>query len=74
MGDEVMKTYTTVQGDMWDAIAQKVYPTMGGEHLMTMLIDANPAHRETTIFSGGILLTVPEVAAPMARSLPPWKR
>lgn len=70
----MMRSYTTVQGDMWDAIAQKVYPSMGGEHLMTVLIDANPAHRETTIFSGGIRLVVPEVATPLPRSLPPWKR
>ena len=74
MGGKVMKTYTTVQGDMWDAVARKVYPTTGGERLMTMLIDANPAHRETVIFSGGVVLSVPEVVAPKAGSLPPWKR
>jgi phage tail protein X len=69
-----MKTYRTNLGDMWDSIARRVYPSYGGEHLMTMLIDANPAHRETTIFSGGVMLNIPEVAAPTVRSLPPWKR
>lgn len=67
-------TYITRQGDMWDLIAARVYPEEGGEKLMTLLIDANPEHREVTIFPGGVTLTVPEAEVQAAPLLPPWKR
>ena len=66
-----MREYVTVQGDTWDLIALRVY---GSEAHMTTLIDANPGHRETVIFPAGIRLVVPEVAASIPASLPPWKR
>lgn len=69
-----MKTYTTKQGDMWDAIARRVYPNIGAEYLMSVLIDANPRHGDTVIFSGGVVLDVPEICAPTTSNLPPWKR
>jgi phage tail protein X len=69
-----MKSYTTKQGDMWDTVAKRVYPDMGGELLMTLLIDANPDHRDVVIFPGGVILAVPEVEIPAVRDLPPWKR
>jgi phage tail protein X len=65
------KTYITKQGDMWDAIAFSVY---GNEYLMHVLMDANPEHITTVIFSAGITLIVPEVATPQPQNLPPWKR
>ena len=65
------KTYTTIQGDMWDAIAKKA---MGSEYYMTDLIDANPAHRETVIFPSGITLVIPEAPVSIDQNLPPWKR
>ncbi len=69
-----MKKYTTRQGDMWDLIAARVYPEAGGERQMTALIDANPKHREITVFPGGVVLDIPEVGVIIAPLLPPWKR
>jgi phage tail protein X len=64
-------TYTTKQGDMWDAIAYKVY---GSEYLMHTLMDANPDHITTVIFSAGIVLLVPDLVSTTPQNLPPWKR
>lgn len=66
-----MKEYVTVQGDTWDLIAFKVY---GSEKHMTKLIEANPEHRETVIFSANVKLNVPEIETPVPDELPPWKR
>jgi len=63
--------YTTKQGDMWDAIAYKVY---GNEYKMHYLMDANKAHVETVIFPAGLKLTVPTLSASETTNLPPWKR
>lgn len=65
------KSYTTIQGDTWDLIA---YKTLGNEYLMSELIDANSAYRETAIFSAGITLTIPDIPESKQTSLPPWKR
>jgi len=65
------KTYTTIQGDMWDGIAKR---TLGSEYYMSELIDANPEHRETVIFPAGVHLVIPEVPTPVPELLPPWKR
>lgn len=65
------KTYTTVQGDTWDAIAKK---TLGDEYRMVELIEANAKRCETVIFSGGIAITIPEVDTKDTLDLPPWKR
>ncbi|MEF3312610.1 tail protein X [Paenibacillus sp. GYB004] len=64
-------TYTTVQGDTWDVIAYKVY---GHEDHMTILLQANPGHADTVIFSGGVQLIVPPATAESSENLPPWKR
>jgi phage tail protein X len=66
--------YRTVQGDTWDVIALKMYSNLGGEKLMHVLIEANPAHRETVIFEANITLEIPTVDIPVVSSLPPWKR
>ncbi len=65
------KTYITIQGDMWDGIAFRV---LGSEYYMSELIDANPEHRETVIFSANVVLTIPEIVIPVSQNLPPWKR
>ncbi len=66
------RIYTTVQGDAWDIISLKMY---GTEKSMSTLIEANPAHRETVIFSAGVQLIVPELtASAIPSSVPPWKR
>lgn len=65
------KTYTTQQGDAWDLIALR---EMGSEKYMGNLIDANPEHRETVIFSAGVKLLIPDIDTPIPLTLPPWKR
>ncbi|GEB35311.1 tail protein X [Brevibacillus parabrevis] len=67
-----MKLYHTIQGDIWDLIAFKA---LGSEEHMAALIEANPAHRETVIFSAGVQLTIPDVVTvDTPDTLPPWKR
>lgn len=66
-----MNKYTTIQGDMWDGIAKKVY---GTETAMNVLLDANPEHIGTVVFSAGIVLDVPNYTAPTPDLLPPWRR
>lgn len=66
-----METYTTIQGDMWDGIAKKVYGTESG---MNALLKANMQYRSTVIFSAGIILSVPEYTALVTDKLPPWRR
>ena len=53
-----MSKYTTLAGDTWDIIAKRVY---GDAHAFGALMDANPEHIETLIFSGGVELEVPEI-------------
>jgi len=67
-----MKTYTTVQGDMWDAIA---YAQLGSAGHTDQLINANLPYRNYYTFPAGIVLTLPELETETAaNSLPPWKR
>ena len=66
-----MKTYRTVQGDMWDSIAYRV---MGGCKYTDLLITANQEHVKTFIFDAGAILTIPDIPSEYANPLPPWKR
>ena len=66
-------TYTTKQGDMWDAISKKIY---GHEKYAEQLMQANTAYISTVVFAAGIVLTVPDVNTAVnanASSLPPWR-
>lgn len=65
------KTYTTVQGDMWDGIAHKCYGDEGG---VNALIEANQQYNSVVVFPAGITLQVPEYVAPTTNKLPPWRR
>ncbi len=65
------KTYTTVQGDMWDMIAKKVYDDEAG---MNALLEANGDYAEMAVFPAGAKLTVPDWEAPKTTTLPPWRR
>lgn len=60
--------YRTVQGDMWDGIAFKIY---GDARFLTLLLNANPAHAAVSVFSGNIVLNVPELPTDISSSLPP---
>lgn len=53
-----MGKYTTIAGDTWDIIADKVY---NDDHAFGRLMDANPKFIDVLIFSGGDILNVPEV-------------
>lgn len=65
-------TYTTIQGDMWDAIAYRLW---SNETLFHKLMEANPQHRHVVIFPANVSLTVPEVATEQTTKAmdPPWK-
>ncbi len=64
-------TYTTVQGDMWDLIAFKLYGTELG---MDELLKANQQYRDYVVFPAGIVLQVPEFEVVEKSILPPWRR
>lgn len=65
------KTYTTVQGDMWDSIAYKLY---GTEQALNVLLDANQRYSAYVVFPAGITLIVPDYSVPVTSDLPPWRR
>ena len=65
-----MRKYTTIQGDMWDGIARKVY---GHERHMNVLLSANPEYRDIWVFPSDIVLKCPEVSAVKPSRLPPWR-
>lgn len=65
------KTYTTIQGDMWDKIAHE---QMGSTLYTDKLIKANIEHAETFVFHAGVVLTIPAVGDEPDMQLPPWQR
>ena len=69
-----MSTYTTKQGDKWDAIALTLYGTTS---IIDKLMMANTQYIGTYIFPAGIKLEIPEIDLNSATSyanLPPWKQ
>lgn len=66
-----MKTYTTVQGDMWDSIA---YKTLGSCSYTDKLMLVNQTHIRIFIFPAGIVLNLPEITVERVNPLPPWKK
>lgn len=69
-----MKTYVTVQGDMWDSIA---HSQLGNVAFTDKLMNANTAYRNYYIFPAGITLKLPDIALNESSSvanLPPWKQ
>lgn len=67
----MIKTYTTISGDMWDKIA---FEQMGSVLYTDKLMNANAAHAATFVFPAGVVLTIPEVEDETDMELPPWKR
>nr|DAS82209.1 MAG TPA: tail protein [Caudoviricetes sp.] len=65
------KTYTTIQCDMWDMIAKRIY---GDEAALNVLLGANQRYADMVIFPAGVELVVPEYTAPVTSMLPPWRR
>ena len=66
-----MKTYTTIQGDMWDSIANT---QLGDTSHTDKLMNANLQYREYYTFPAGIVLVLPEIPENTSNSLPPWKQ
>ena len=66
-----MKTYTTIQGDMWDKIA---YTQLGDTAHTDKLMNANLQYREYYTFPAGIVLVLPEIPKSTSDMLPPWKQ
>ncbi len=66
-----MKTYTTIQGDMWDKIA---YTQLGDTAHTDKLMNANLRYREYYTFPAGIVLVLPEIPKSTSDTLPPWKQ
>lgn len=65
------KTYTTIQGDMWDSIA---YTQMGDVAYTDALMNLNQQYREYYTFPAGITLVLPESTQKVSGALPPWKQ
>ena len=66
-----MKTYTTVQGDMWDMIA---YKQLGDTAYTDKLMRLNSKYIGYYIFPAGITLNLPDIQTSVASSSPPWKK
>lgn len=66
-----MKTYRTVQGDMWDSIA---FTQLGSGAYTDRLMNLNRQYLKYHIFPAGIVLTLPEPEKKVMTTLPPWKR
>lgn len=64
------KTLITIQGDTWDRLAKRAY---GDELLCDVLMQANPAHLNTAIFSAGVQIVVPETEQTVRSAPPPWR-
>lgn len=66
-----MKQYRTIQGDMWDGIAFKVY---GSEAYLNVLLEANQAYAHYVILPANLILKCPDANISAAINLPPWRR
>ena len=64
-------TYTTIQGDMWDLIAKRLY---NNEASLNVQLEANQQYADIVVFPAGIVLEVPEYTATVTSMLPPWRR
>lgn len=63
-------TYTTTQGDCWDAIAYAVY----GDTVYTgELMQANQDYLDVFVFGAGVVLQVPALAESTTETLPTWR-
>ena len=65
-----MKTYTTIQGDMWDSISYKVY---GSEKYIGLLMQSNLELLDIFIFDAGTEITVPEMENEIKSDSPSWR-
>ena len=68
-----MKTYTTVQGDMWDSIA---HHQLGSCSYTDALMNVNQDKLKYFTFPAGIELNLPDIETDelIDESTPPWKK
>lgn len=66
----MVKTYVTVQGDMWDAISYRLY---GSEKYMGLLMQANMEYLDVFVFGAGTVLAVPAREDEKTADMPPWR-
>ncbi len=66
-----MKTYTTVQGDLWDRIA---YKQLGDTAYTDKLMTLNSKYIGYFVFPEGIVLNLPDIQNTVSSSAPPWKK
>ena len=67
-----MRTYTTIQGDMWDSIA---FSQMESDAHIGDLMLANRKYLGYYIFPAGIELIIPDITEDnVPDTLPPWKQ
>ncbi len=64
------KTYTTIQGDMWDSISYKIY---GDEKYMGLLMQNNLELIDIFIFGAGTVIFVPELESEVETDIPSWR-
>ncbi|WP_050698003.1 tail protein X [Anaeromassilibacillus senegalensis] len=64
------RTYTTVQGDMWDSIANA---QLGDVSYTDKLMNLNQQYRNFFTFPAGIELILPDPVETVGNALPPWK-
>jgi hypothetical protein len=66
----ISKTYITLQGDAWDAIACRLW---GEERFFMDLVRANPEYPDILLFPAGVELRVPPTPERVIQTeLPPW--
>lgn len=67
------KTYTTVDGDMWDSIA---YNSIGSVMYTDQIMSLNMEYIDHYIFPAGVEIVLPELedARVMSGTMPPWKK
>ena len=69
MSQTTVGSYTTVQGDYFDAVAYAIY---GSERFAPVLMRENPTYAAVVSFDAGIVLNVPAVASSQNISKVPW--
>jgi phage tail protein X len=70
-GGVLVKTYATVQGDMWDSIA---HVQLGDVLYTDKLMNMNRQHLGYYIFPAGVALALPEIDTEISDAAPPWKQ
>lgn len=62
--------YETQLGDTWDIVAKLIY---GSEIYADYLMQSNPKHIATAIFSAGTILYIPALPDEEIEGLPEWR-